>query len=65
MRGRFEYAVRYRRAGWTSRQVRFFQSWQGARRYRAKLTRGGDQWAPLAEVTVERREVGPWTEVDL
>lgn len=63
-RQRHEYAVRYRRIGWESRQVRFFQSRPAAQRFLRKLRTPSSDYAPIIELTVERREVGPWVEVD-
>ena len=64
--GRREYAVRYRRDGREFRQVRFFQSRPAVDRFLGRLM-GDDRWwlAPLVEVTVETREVGPWTVQEL
>lgn len=63
-RSRYEYAVRYRRASWSYRQVRFFQSLPAAHRLARRLRTPNDRWAELLELTIERREVGPWVEVE-
>lgn len=58
---RFEWAVRYRRRDWVSRQVRVFQSESPARRLVRKLCREGrPDLAPIVELVVERRPVGAW-----
>ena len=60
------YTVRYRRHGWKQRQARYFRDRKAAVRYVHKLRAGGwPDLAPLAELWIERQELGPvdvvWT----
>ena len=62
---RYEYRVRYRRQWWASRQGRIFQRHQSVERFLKKITSPGP-YAPLEELTIERRVVPEWgDEVDL
>ena len=55
------YAVRYVREGGGYRKVRFFQSRRAVDRFLERLMGDGrPELAPLVEVTVEARDVGPW-----
>ena len=60
--GRLEWCVRWRRTTWQSRQSRVFQHRAAALRLVRKL-QGHDRpdLAPLVEIVVESRPVGPWT----
>ena len=58
----YQYTVRYRRAGWKSGQVRRFQSLPPARRLVRKLMEQGwgyGHLAPIVELRIERRPLGP------
>jgi hypothetical protein len=57
---RHEWRVVYRRHGWTQPQVRVFQVRYAARRFAEKLVRPYGGLAPVVELRVERRDVGPW-----
>ncbi len=58
--GRWEWRVRYRRAGWTQAQVRYFQRRFAALRLRDKLLSGDGRYAPIVELAVQRRRVSEW-----
>jgi hypothetical protein len=62
-----EWQVRYRRAGWRYIHARVFQSEPPARRYAARLAQAVPAhrpWAPIVELSVECRTVGPWQPAD-
>ena len=63
---RWEYQVRYRRVGWKSSQVRYYQSKPFADRFVKKLHGYDSRWDGLEHlewVKFERRRVGPWEEM--
>ena len=61
-----EWCVRWRRTNWQYRQSRVFQHRSAALRLARKLQRGGRRdLAPLTEIIVESRPVGPWTVDDI
>ena len=59
------YTVKYRRRGWKQRQHRAFKDKRAANRLTKKLLLGDPSLAPVVELEVERRELGPpetvWT----
>jgi len=60
---RYEYRLRYRRASWrrTSPSTRIVQTEKAAQRYVSRLYKQTKpELAPLTELVVERRVVGPW-----
>ena len=59
-RSTHEWRVTYRRLGWVQDKGRIFQREAGARALVARLTaktKAARQWAPLAELILERRPV--------
>ena len=56
---RYQYAVRYRRAGWSSSQVRFYRIASYAHRLARRLQAGDPDLAPLVELRIERQALGP------
>jgi hypothetical protein len=60
---RYEYRVRYKRAT-GHEQVRIFQRAYFAHRLIDRLEQPQDEWSPIVWVKVERREVGPWSQLD-
>lgn len=60
---RYEYRLRYRRESWQRRSpsTRIMQTMKAAQRYVARLhTQTNADLAPLTELVVEKRVVGPW-----
>lgn len=61
MSARYLWAVRYQRAGWKYRQVRFYRSEKAARACYLRVTRLGyerPELAPLINITLERQYLG-------
>lgn len=62
--GTEEYRITFRRAGWLQRRSVFRQNERTALAFVRKLRGNGrPDLAPVVELLVERREVGPWREV--
>lgn len=60
---KYEYRIRYRREDWVCAQQRIFQYRGHVDRFVEKLTSWSPRWdglAPLAHITIQRREVGEW-----
>lgn len=62
---RFEYRVRYRRMFWVNTQARLYQRAWPARLLMVKLCRYDFELAPIVELTLQRRKVGPWVDVEV
>ena len=58
---RKEYRVGWRRAGWKETQHKVFGLEPAARRFIEKLEHKGGN--PIAEVSIEERECGPWVTI--
>jgi hypothetical protein len=59
LRHRYEYTVRYRRENWKGMKGRFFHRKSKALEFRRKLLAGDPSLAPIVELIIERRELGP------